>query len=122
MDDERVWGSEEGLWTGDAENYRATIDEQCLMVLPAKPFIVTGRQAAEAVSSTPRWSKVTLTDRQVSRPQEGLIVIAYTAQAERPGEQAYEAHCTTVYRRLDHDKWQVVQHQQTPPLVQASQD
>lgn len=117
MDDERIWGSEEGLWTGDPENYRATIDEQCLMVLPAKPFIVTGRQAAEAVSSTPRWTRVTLTDRQVARPQEGLIVIAYTARAEQEGQGAYEAHCTTVYRRLEHDKWRVIQHQQTPPLA-----
>ena len=122
MDDDRIWGSEEGLWTGDPENYRATIDAECLMVLPAKPFILTGRQAAEAVSRTPRWTTVALTDRQVARPQEGLIVIAYAARAEREGEQAYEANCTTVYRRLEHDKWQVVQHQQTPPLVQASQE
>ena len=117
MDDERIWNSEAGLWTGDPENYRATIDEQCLMVLPTKPFIATGQQAAEAVSKTPRWTNVTLTDRQVARPQEGLIVIAYMARAELTGEQAYEAHCTTVYRRLDHDKWRVIQHQQTPPLA-----
>ncbi len=121
MDDERIWGSEQGLWTGDPENYRVTIDEQCLMVLPAKPFIVTGRQAAEAVSATPRWSSVILGDRQVARPQEGLIVIAYTARAERQGEQPYEAHCTTVYRRLEHDKWRVIQHQQTPPLAGSTQ-
>jgi hypothetical protein len=121
MDDERIWGSEEGLWTGDPENYRATIDEQCLMVLPAKPFIVTGQQATGAVSSTPRWSKVVLTDRHVVRPQEGLIVIAYMARAERDREQAYEAHCTTVYRRLEHDKWCVIQHQQTPPLAVSRQ-
>ncbi len=120
MDDERIWGSEEGLWTGRPENYHATIDAQCLMVLPAKPFIVTGQQAADAVSDTPRWTKVALTDRQVARPQEGLIVIAYTAHAEREGAQPYEAHCTTVYRRLEHDKWRVVQHQQTPPLTLAS--
>ena len=122
MDDQRIWGSEEGLWTGGAENYRATIDEECLMVLPAKPFIVTGRQAAEAVTNTPRWTSVTLTERQVARPQEGLIVIAYAARAEREGEQAYEARCTTVYRRLEHDKWHVVQHQQTPALAPLNRE
>ena len=121
MDDERIWGSEEGLWTGTAENYRATIDEQCLMVLPSAPFIATGTQAAAAVSDTPRWHKVLLTDQQVIRPQEGLIVIAYKAQAERDGEQVYEANCTTVYRRLEHDKWRVIQHQQTPRLSVPSQ-
>ena len=121
MDDDRIWGSEEGLWTGDAENYRSSIDPECLMVLPAMPFIVTGSQAAEAVSGTPRWSKVQLEGRQVARPQEGLIVIAYKAKAEREGEQAYEAYCTTVYRRLEHDKWRVVQHQQTPRATTPSQ-
>lgn len=60
---------------------------------------MTGRQAAEAVSSTPRRAKVILSERQVARPQERLIVIAYMAQAEREGEQAYEAHCTTLYPR-----------------------
>jgi hypothetical protein len=117
MDDNRIWSSEELLWTGAPQTYAATIDEECLMVLPTAPFIVAGRQAVEAVSQTPRWQSVLLTDRRVSRPHDGLIVIAYWARAERPDDQSYEAHCTTVYRRLEHDRWQVVQHQQTPPLV-----
>ncbi len=117
MDDDRIWGSEEGLWIGDAENYRRTIDAQCLMVLPEPPFVLTGTQAIEAVVDTPRWSRVMFTEKQVSRPQEGLIVIAYSARAERDGHTPYEAHCTTTYRRLEPQHWQVVQHQQTPPLM-----
>ena len=117
MDDARVWGSEEGLWTGDAENYDRTIDDECLMVLPRPPHVVTGKQAAEQVIDTPRWSSVELTERVVSRPQEGLIVIAYKAHATRDGVNPYEAHCTTTYRRLEHDKWRVVQHQQSPVMT-----
>ncbi len=117
MDDARIWGSEERLWIGDAETYRATIDAECLMVLPAPPYVMSGGQAVEAVSSTPRWARVDLTERQVSRPQEGLIVIAYKAKAERDGITPYEAHCTTTYRMIEHGTWRVVQHQQTPPLV-----
>ncbi len=120
MDDDRIWGSEEGLWIGDAENYRRTIDDECLMVLPAPPFVLTGRQAIEAVVNTPRWTRVTFTEKQVARPQEGLIVIAYSARAERDGTTPYEAHCTTTYRRLEPQQWQVVQHQQTPPLMATS--
>jgi hypothetical protein len=120
MDDFRIWGSEELLWTGSPQNYAATIDEECLMVLPTAPFIVAGRQPIDTVSQTPRWDSISLTDRRVSRPQEGLIVIAYWARAERPGEQTYEAHCTTVYRRIHHDRWHVIQHQQTPPLAGSS--
>ena len=117
MDDQRVWGSEEGLWTGDPEKYGAAVDEQCLMVLRAAPIIVTGGNAAKSVADTPHWTSVTLTERQVSRPQEGLIVIAYKAVAECEGERGYEAYCTTVYQRLEHDNWRVIQHQQTPQLT-----
>ena len=38
------------------------------------------------------------------------------AEAEREGSQPYVAHCTSTYRRLGHEEWTVVQHQQTPPL------
>ena len=117
MDDERVWQFEHSLWVGDAEHYRALIDDECLMVLPAAPFVMSGQQAVDAVAGTPRWSKAELSDRQVSRPQEGLIVVAYKANAERDGMSPYEAHCTSTYRRLGHDEWRVVQHQQTPPLT-----
>ncbi len=115
MEDQRVWKFEESLWTADAEHYRHSIDEQCLMVLPELPFVMSGGEAIEAVTNTPRWTKVELGDKRVSRPQEGLIVIAYKARAEREGTPPYEAYCTSTYRRLGHDEWRVVQHQQTPP-------
>jgi hypothetical protein len=117
MDDDRVWSFEESLWTGDAEHYRELVDRECLMVVPAPPFVLQGEQAIEAVADTPRWSRVTFDDRRIVRPQEGLIVVAYSARAEREGGDPYEAHCTSTYRRLAHDEWRVVQHQQTPPLI-----
>lgn len=113
MDDARVWGSEEGLWTADAERYAATIDAACLMVLPDKPHIFSGEAAVDEVSRTPRWSEVEFSDKSVSRPQDGLIVIAYRVTASR-GAERYNARCTTTYRRLGHDDWRVVQHQQSP--------
>jgi hypothetical protein len=117
MEDERIWSFEESLWTADPDHYRELIDDECLMVLPQPPFVMGGQQAVDAVSSTPRWTKVELSERQVKRPQEGLIVIAYKARAERDGVAPYEAHCTSVLRRLAHEEWRVVQHQQLPPLM-----
>ena len=116
MDDDRVWTFEESLWTGDADHYRALIDEACLMVLPTPPYVLSGTQAIEAVAHTPRWTSVTLTDQRIARPEEGLIVVAYHVAASRD-EERYEAHCTSTYRRRGHEDWQVVQHQQTPPLT-----
>lgn len=121
MDDERVWQFEESLWTGDAEHYRACIDDESVMVVPTKPFVVTGMQAADAVSDTPRWESVAFSNQQIMRPQKGLIVIGYTAEAVR-GEERYVAHCTSTYRRLAHEEWRVVQHQQTPPPVAEARE
>ena len=122
MDDARIWTFEESLWTADPAHYRESIDAECLMVLPAPPYVFSGAQSIEAVSNTPRWAKVDLTQRQVARPQEGLIVIAYHAHAERDGMAPYDAHCTSTYRRLSHEVWKVVQHQQTPPLVSGASE
>ncbi|MDX3911744.1 MAG: DUF4440 domain-containing protein [Sphingobium sp.] len=117
MEDQRVWEFEESLWTGDTDHYRELIDDECVMVLPEKPFVFTGQQAIEAVTHTPSWSTVVFEQQQVMRPQEGLIVIAYHASASREGAAPYSAHCTSTLRRLEHEVWRVVQHQQTPVLT-----
>lgn len=116
MEDTRIWSFEESLWTGDADVYRELVDDECVMVPPAQPFVYKAEAAIEAVSNTPRWSNVEFRDQQVMRPQEGLITIAYKATAHRDGED-YVAYCTTTMRRLEHDVWRVVQHQQTLPPV-----
>lgn len=117
MDDNRIWEFEQSLWTGDAAHYHELIDDECVMVLPAVPFVFSGEKAIEAVANTPRWTTVTFSEQQVMRPQEGLIVIAYKAEANRDGSSGYTAYCTTTMRWLAHDVWRVVQHQQTVPLA-----
>jgi hypothetical protein len=119
MEDSRIWDFEQSLWTEGRENYQAKIDEEAVMVLPQPPYVYTSQAAIDAVSDTPRWESVEFSEQQVMRPQEGLIVIAYRAKASR-GDEAYEAHCTTTLRRLAHEEWTVVQHQQTPRLVSGA--
>lgn len=120
MEDDRVWAFEESLWTADADHYRESIDESYLLVVPQPPFVLEGDAAIQSVIDTPRWDKVTITERRIVRPQEGLIVVAYKAEASREQGDPYVAHCTSTYRRLGHDDWKVVQHQQTPPLVSSA--
>jgi hypothetical protein len=103
MDDARVWEFEEGLWTGNADHYKELIDSQCVMVLPEPPYVMAGQKAIDAVSDTPRWSDVQLSEKQVARPQEGMIVVAYKAEAQKD-DKRYEV-------------WRVVQHQQTPSMT-----
>lgn len=117
MDDERLWAFEESLWTGGPGTYREKVDGGVIMALPQPPFILTGETAVAAVAETPVWDEAELSERQVARPQEGLIVIGYRVRAVRDGEARYEAHCTSVIRRLEHEEWRVIQHQQAPITV-----
>jgi len=118
VDDDRVWSFEKSLWDGSPDHYRELVDDECLMVLPHPPFVLSGKQAIEAVANTPQWTRVAFSKEQIVRPQEGLIVVAYHVEAARDDE-TYEAHCTSTYRRLSHEVWRVIQHQQTPPLASA---
>lgn len=123
MDDDRVKEFERALWVGGEDIYRRSIDPDCMMVVPAEPFLMRGEEAVEAVSKTPRWESVEFEDLRIGRPQEGLIVIAYGVYAVR-GEENYSAYCTSTYRRIEHERWQVVQHQQTiaPSAVALGRD
>lgn len=118
MDDDRVWAFEESLWTGDAEHYRELIDEACLMVLLVPPFVFAGADAVDAVAATPRWASAEFSEQHIARPEEGLIVVAYHI-AVRRDEETFAAYCTSTYRRRAHDDWQVVQHQQSVPPIEA---
>ncbi|WP_375391093.1 DUF4440 domain-containing protein [uncultured Sphingomonas sp.] len=117
MDDERIWAFEESLWLGDADHYRASIDTECVMVLPSEPHVLTAEAAIAAVAATPRWSTVRFSEQKVQRPEEGLIVIAYRAEASREGITGYSAWSTTTMRRRGHEDWVVVQHSQLPLLA-----
>lgn len=113
MDDERVWRFEESLWRAAEERYREQVDPDCVMSLSRAPHVFAGEAAVEAVSGTPEWDEVSFSDREVRRPQEGLIVIGYRVAAAK-GDARFAAACTSVYRRLDHEDWTVIQHAQIP--------
>ncbi|HYG49107.1 MAG TPA: DUF4440 domain-containing protein [Allosphingosinicella sp.] len=118
MDDDRVRAFEERLWLGGEEVYRQFVARDCVMVVPQPPFVMGGEDAIAAVADSPRWSEVELRGLRISRPRDGLIVLAYEAAARR-GDQAYRAYCTSTYLRLGPDEWRVVQHQQTVPPTAA---
>lgn len=116
MDDDRIIEFERALWIGEGDIYRRCVADDCLMVVPEEPFVLRGEEAIRAVEETPRWTDVELDDLQINRAQEGLIVIAYKAEARR-GEERYLAYCTSTYQRTGENQWQVIQHQQTLPPV-----
>lgn len=111
MDDDRVWTFEKSLWRASEERYHDRVDPECVMALSHAPHLLSGQDAINAVSGTPEWDEVALSDRTISRPQEGLIVVGYTVRAGK-GDTEFVAACTSVYRRKAHEDWTVVQHAQ----------
>lgn len=116
MEDARIWEMEAELWHGGAEVYERLIDDDVVMALPADPFVYSREAAIMAVTNSPRWDAVDFSGKQVVRPQEGLIAIAYRAEARR-GDESYVAYCTTTMRRVEHEVWRVVQHSQVLPPI-----
>ena len=114
MEDARIWEMEEKLWHGGEEVYQQLVDDEVVMALPAEPFIFSRQQAIDAVKNTPRWDEVRFSDQQVSRPEEGLIVIGYRVDARR-GQEEYRCYASSTMRRRGHDDWTVVQHSQVVP-------
>ncbi len=112
MEDERVWTHEKRLWTGSGAEIAGIVDPSCLMVVPAAPFLMEGEAALQAMDRAPRWTHVDLAHGRIVRPQDGLIVVAYKAFAQREDGEEYNAWCTSTYRRAGHDDWHLVQHQQ----------
>ncbi len=113
MNDERIWEFERELWVGPADAYDRKVADTVVMALPTDPWLLDGKAARAAVKDTPRWEEVAFSDTHVERPEHGLIVIAYRAQASRGGHH-YDALCTSTLRRVSEEDWEVVQHQQTP--------
>ncbi|MGB7374209.1 DUF4440 domain-containing protein [Pontixanthobacter sp.] len=113
MNDDRIWEFETELWTGSADAYDRKVADDCVMALPADPWLLSGAAARQAVKDTPRWDSVEFSDTHIAKPEHGLIVIAYRAQASR-GSENYDALCTSTLQRVGEEDWQVVQHQQTP--------
>ena len=116
MNDDRILEFERSLWIGEGDVYRRSVSEDCIMVVPAEPFLLRGEKAIAAVEQTPRWSEVEISNLQIDRAQEGLIVIGYRADAKR-GEEEFTAYCTSTYQRVGEHEWRVIQHQQTVPAA-----
>jgi hypothetical protein len=116
MDDDRVREFERSLWFGGEDVYRRCVADDCMMVVPERPFLLSGKEAVETVERTPRWEEVDLQDLRINRAEDGLIVIGYRAEARR-GEEQYTAYCTSTYQRVGEHDWRVIQHQQTVPVT-----
>ena len=111
MTDAEFWQVERELWTGGPEAFRRWMAAECLMVFPDPTGILTGPAAIEAIGGAPRWQRVGFAGGLLRRTGEAAV-LAYRAEATRPGGEAWRALCSSTYARLA-GAWWLVQHQQT---------
>jgi hypothetical protein len=112
MEDEALWTGEQRLWLEGRAAYDALLDPAAVMAF-AGVGVLSGAAIARSLEGVPRWSGVDMEGRVLARPAPGLAVLAYRAEAMRPGEPPYRALCSSTWRR-DGADWRLVQHQQTP--------
>jgi hypothetical protein len=112
MTEDEAFAAEESFWTEGADHYAAALDPSCLMVFGEVGTLDRDAILA-AMATAPRWRKVSMSDRRMTRPDERLCLIAYRAEAEREDGTSLAAWCSSAYRRTPLG-WRLFQHQQTP--------
>jgi hypothetical protein len=113
-----LWKLEESFWMEDANFYDATLATEALMVLPAPAGVLDRSATVASIRSADRWTKVSFSDRHSIRPSSAVVILAYSAHADRGRSgTAYSAQCSSTYVQSD-SGWKLALHQQTP-LVQA---
>ena len=113
MTDGEFWEVERGLWLGGAAAFRRWVAAECLMVFPAPVGILVGPAILESLAGAPRWERVDFGEKTLRRSGEAAVVLAYRAEAVRPGGATHLALCSSTYVDEAGDWW-LVQHQQTP--------
>lgn len=103
---------EEKLWTGNADDYRRHVDDECLTVFTRWRAFSTGRRspnrpamAGNGRASIARKGFLELTD--------GFAMLSYEATAGRADGTPYKALVSSGYARHGRE-WKLAFHQQTP--------
>ena len=113
MSEDDLEAAERAFWFGDADHYRASLTDGCLMIFPGMGIV--GRDALIAgIESGPRWSTVSFESWRQDAPAEGVAIVAYRATAMRPGMTApHRVDCGSLYLRTGEGR-RLAFHQQTP--------
>jgi hypothetical protein len=113
MTDGEFWEAERQLWLGGVETFRRWMPTHSLMAFPEPVGVLTGTAVIENISPGPRWETIGFAEPELRRTGTIATVLAYRAEATRPGGLPYRAICTSTYVQ-DAGTWWLIQHQQTP--------
>ncbi len=109
MDD--LWQNERRLWQEGVGAYEELMGPECVMAF-ASMGIMARSEIIDSIRGAPRWSSIDMTDTTPTGPAGNVSIIGYRALATRPGNEPYEAACTSTYVAVD-GRWKLAQHQQS---------
>lgn len=111
--EDQLYDIERQFWTGEAEIYRAHVDEKCLTVFAEMAALLDREQIAQSAGEAGRWQDVAITRKGIIRPARTVAIISYEAAAKRRDGSPYRALVSSGYVRRGPD-WKMTFHQQTP--------
>lgn len=112
MQERDFWQMEESFWTGGAEHARSLMRDDAVFVFPYPAGIQRRDASLKGMDGNAPWRSVVMKNREFSRSGP-VALLAYKAEAEREGDEIFEALCASTYVD-DGDGWRLMSHQQTP--------
>jgi hypothetical protein len=113
-----LFALEERFWPGDAEFYRAHLDERCVVsftemagVMPKEQ--IAGMMKAGMMKEGRRWRDLRLARKGFYQPTADVAILTYEMNATRDSGAPHRTNVGTVYVRRG-DGWKMAFHQQTP--------
>ena len=106
---------EKRFWTDDAEFYRNTLDEKCLVAFTDMAGVMAKNDIADMVKKDPpKWRDFVLEPKGFVEPTDNMALLSYHAKGKRgtTGE-IYEAIVSSAYVKRD-GRWKLTFHQHTP--------
>jgi hypothetical protein len=104
---------EEKLWTGNADDYRRHVDDECLTVFTEMAGVLDREKIAQSAGDGRKWSGLQMARKGFLEPTDGFAMLSYEATAGRADGTPYKALVSSGYAR--HGRaWKLAFHQQTP--------
>jgi len=101
------------LWSGGPDEYRAILDDDCLVAFGQTAGVSDREAVARTVETPQRWHDVELEPEGVVQPTAGVAILTYRASATRGKDEHYRALVSSGYVKRG-DGWKLMFHQQTP--------
>lgn len=108
---EDLLGIENALAGGGADQYRAHLVDDAVVIIPSQPL--SKADTVAAMEQGPGWDEFSIYEPRLLEIGDDGAVLTYRFTGRRVDDQDYEALMTSANSRNE-GSWKLVLHQQTP--------